>query len=116
MFAKESNLCRDLWSSLNYALKHNDANTERDYRITVNLVYGLLISVATGLVFYVISNAMLKQLKQLEIDKENANAPPATSPHPINFGGLSSTRPTIYPDLHSNPNVNGMNAMEVILE
>ena len=42
-----ANSCADAWVQYNYALEKNDANTEKPYRNSVNLVYGSLLSLAT---------------------------------------------------------------------
>lgn len=92
-FANESNTCRNLWNSLNYALNNNDANTERDYRIVTNMMYGLLLSAATSLVFDLILIFMKKQVEKFEFNREQAAAPPATSPRPIDFTGSTTKQP-----------------------
>lgn len=127
-FSSESNTCRDAWTSLNYALEKNDANTEREYRITVNLCYGLLLSFATSILFTIISNCVVISVHITEQDiekaqKENAKAktPPVTSPRPINFTGSSTELNAgrvnhFYPDLSKLPNQTLPGSMEVILE
>lgn len=55
--------CANKWASFNYAIANNDANTERDYRIMVNLLYGFSLNLLTTFFYWLIASAIFKWLE-----------------------------------------------------
>lgn len=56
--------CAFAWSNYNYALINNDSNTEPQYRLVVNLIYGSLLSFATTLCYVALFTFVFRKLTE----------------------------------------------------